>query len=78
MFGSQAERNNFLHFNPTVETDPAVLHAKAEEKCAALETMLTDLFAYRVENRVIKPEHRDLWPKEEKVPVFIDFTATWP
>lgn len=77
VFGNIAERNNFLHFNPTVERDPSVLKAKAEEKCAALETLLSDLFACTVQRGVLSAVNRELWPRKREVAAYIDFEAGW-
>ncbi len=75
--GSRKERNDFLHFNETVEADPAALKVKADEKCAALEALLTDLFAYDPKGGVVQRKHPELWPKGAVVAAHIDFTATW-
>lgn len=75
--GSRDERNNFLHFNATVETQPDALRAKAEGKCAGLEALLADLFAYDVKEGVVQRKHPEVWPKGAVVGAYIDFTATW-
>lgn len=76
IFGNTDERNDFIHFNATVQARAARLHETAVRKCNALEALLTDLFTYTREKGVVSGTNRDLWPPTRAIKAHIDFTES--
>lgn len=77
VWGTDRQRNTFVHFNPDLETNMDRLEKRAEECMRGVNEVEASLFAYGLRAGSVVPKRPELWPDGETpgvAPVYVDFT----